>query len=124
MGPSAVSDGMIPKLLSASGRGRADLVGRGRSIVRRQNPNSIENDLLAMRDRADSLPALGTIRVPALVVVGSQDTITPPAKAEEIARGIPGAEIVVVPGAGHLAPMENPEAVAGALSTFFASSLR
>jgi len=124
MGPSAVSDGMIPKLLSTSGRGRPDLVSRVRAIVRRQNPNSIEHDLLAMRERADSLPSLGAIGVPTLVVVGSEDAITPPAKAEEIARGIAGAALVTIPGAGHLAPMENPDAVAAALSEFFARSLR
>jgi pimeloyl-ACP methyl ester carboxylesterase len=124
MGPSAVSARMLPKLLSASAQSRAELVARVRAIVRRQNPNSIEHDLLAMRDRADSLPSLGGIRVPVLVVVGSDDAITPPAKAEEIARGIPGAAIVTIPGAGHLAPMENPDAVAAALSDFFAKSLR
>ncbi|HET9794852.1 MAG TPA: alpha/beta fold hydrolase [Thermoanaerobaculia bacterium] len=123
MGPSAVSDGMIPKLLSAGARSRPDLVARVRAIVRRQNPNSIENDLLAMRDRADSLPSLGTIAVPALVLVGSEDAITPVERAESIARGIPGAELVTVPGAGHLSPMENPDAVAAALSSFFAKSL-
>ncbi len=123
MGPSAVSDRMIPKLLSATGRGRPDLVSRVRSIVRRQNPNSIEHDLLAMRDRADSRPTLDAIRIPALVIVGSEDAMTPPAKADEIANGIPGARVVVVPGAGHLAPLEDPDAVATALSDFFARSL-
>ena len=124
MGPSAVSDRMVPKLLSAGGRSRPDLVARVRAIVRRQNPNSIENDLLGMRDRADSTASLGSIRVPALVVVGSEDAITPPAKAEEIAKGIPGAALVAIPGAGHLSPMENPDAVASALSAFFDKALR
>jgi pimeloyl-ACP methyl ester carboxylesterase len=123
MGPSAVSEGMIPKLLSVAGRKRGDLAARVRGIVRRQNPNSIENDLLAMRDRADSLPSLAAVRVPALVVVGSEDAITPPARADEIARGIPGAELVTIPGAGHLSPMEDPDAVAAALGRFFGRAL-
>lgn len=124
MGPSAVSDRMIPKLLSARGRTRADLVARVRAIVRRQNPNSIENDLLAMRDRADSTPSLAAISVPCLVVVGAEDSIAPPARAEAMARSIPGAELVRIEGAGHLTPMEEPDAVAAALSAFFAKSLR
>lgn len=123
MGPSAVSDRMVPKLLSAGGRGRAELVARVRAIVRRQNPNSIENDLLAMRDRTDSSATLASIGVPTLVVVGAEDAITPPAKAEAIAKGVPGADLVAIPGAGHLAPMEKPDEVADALSAFFAKSL-
>jgi pimeloyl-ACP methyl ester carboxylesterase len=123
MGPSAVSDRMVPKLLSPAGSRRAELVERVRAIVRRQNPNSIEHDLLAMRDRADSRPTLAAIRIPTLVVVGSEDAITPPAKSEEISRGIAGASLVTIPGAGHLAPMEDPDAVAAALSDFFARSL-
>jgi len=124
MGPSAVSDRMIPKLLSAGGRKRADLVARVRAIVRRQNPNSIENDLLAMRDRADSIPSLGAITVPALVVVGAEDSITPPARAEAMAHAIPGAELVTIAGAGHLTPMEKPDEVAAALSGFFEKAFR
>ncbi len=124
MGPTAVSDRMIPKLLSAAGRSRPELVARVRSIVRRQNPNSIENDLLAMRDRSDSTPTLASIAVPALVVVGSEDEITPPAKAEAMAKAIPGAELVAISGAGHLSPMEDPDAVAAALSEFFGRALR
>ena len=124
MGPIAVAERMIPKLLSRGGRSRAALVERVRAIVRRQNPNSIENDLLGMRDRVDSTPSLASISVPALVVVGAEDAITPPAKAEAMARAIPGAELVTIAGAGHLSPMEDPAAVASALSAFFEKSLR
>ncbi len=124
MGPSAVSERMIPRLLSASSRRNESLLGRVRAMVRRQNPNSIENDLLAMRDRADSLPALGSIRVPALIVVGSEDAITPPERARTIAAGIPGAELVSIEGAGHLSPMEKPDEVAAALSAFFEKTLK
>lgn len=124
MGPSAVSDRMIPKLLSPGGRARADLVARVRAIVRRQNPNSIENDLLAMRDRADSTPSLAAIGVPSVVIVGEEDAITPPAKSETMARAIPRAGLVTIPGAGHLAPMEKPDEVAAALAAFFEKALR
>jgi len=123
MGPAAVSEAMIPLLLSPAGRADAALVARVRAMVRRQNPNSIENDLLAMRDRPDSLPSLAAVRVPALVVVGAEDAITGPEKAEAIAAGIPGAELVRIEGAGHLSPIEKPDEVADAMARFFARAL-
>jgi pimeloyl-ACP methyl ester carboxylesterase len=119
MGPTAVSEAMIPRLLSKKGRSDPALVGRVRAMVRRQNPNSLENDILAMRDRADSVPFLPSIAVTSLAIVGSEDEITPPEKAEAIARAIPGANLVRIEGAGHLSPMERPEEVASALGELF-----
>jgi pimeloyl-ACP methyl ester carboxylesterase len=84
-------------------------------MVRRQNPNSLENDILAMRDRPDSFPSLPSIAVPVLVVVGAEDEITPPEKSEAMARAIPAARLEKIDGAGHLSPMERPDDVAAAL---------
>jgi len=49
------------------------------------------------------------------VVVGDTDQLTPPELAEEIADGIRGAQLVVVPELGHLSPLEQPEALTRAL---------
>ena len=65
----------------------------------------------AIIDRADSLESLGTVTVPAMVMVGEADALTPPRLAEEMVRVLPGAVYEVVAGAGHMAPMEQPEAV-------------
>lgn len=65
----------------------------------------------AIIGRIDSRPTLETISVPTLVLVGAQDTLTPPAVAEEIARAIPDAALTIVPKAGHLPTMEQPAAV-------------
>jgi len=124
MGPSAVSERMVPLLLSRAGAEDPSLVARVRAMVRRQNPNSIENDLLAMRDRPDSQPSLSAISVPALIVVGAEDRITPREKAEAMARGIRGSRLVEIGGAGHLAPMEKPGDIATALADFFGEHLR
>ena len=59
----------------------------------------------------DTRERLPRITVPVLVMVGAEDTETPPSYAEEIAARIPGAELVVVPGAGHLVNLEDPEVV-------------
>ncbi|MBJ7603072.1 MAG: alpha/beta fold hydrolase [Candidatus Dormibacteraeota bacterium] len=58
----------------------------------------------------------GSVTVPTLVLVGEHDTITPPPLAEELARLIPGARLVVVAGAGHLTNEENPDAFNAALA--------
>ena len=60
--------------------------------------------------RADSTPTLREIRVPTLVVCGEEDALTPPADAETLHRGIAGSRIVLIPRAGHLGNLEDPDA--------------
>jgi pimeloyl-ACP methyl ester carboxylesterase len=52
---------------------------------------------------------LPSIRVPTLVAVGAEDALTPPTMAEEIGGLIPGARLALIPGCGHLPPLERPE---------------
>src|SRR5207253_3569997 len=65
--------------------------------------------------RADSRPRLGGIRVPTLVLVGEGDELTPPERAAEMARAIPGSREVRVPDCGHLSTLERPDEVTRAL---------
>ena len=65
--------------------------------------------------RADSRPMLGGIRVPTLVLVGEGDELTPPERAAEMARAIPGSREVRVPDSGHLSTLERPDEVTRAL---------
>ena len=65
--------------------------------------------------RADSRPTLAHIRCPTLVLVGDGDEVTPPERADEMARGIAGARLVSVPQCGHLSTLERPEDVTRAL---------
>jgi len=110
---------MPAKLLSPESLGRADLVERVRRIISRQKPETVEADLAAMRDRPDSNEFLREISVPTLVVVGERDVLTPPADSEAMAAAISNARLTVIPGAGHLTPMERPKAVAETLGSFF-----
>ena len=66
--------------------------------------------------RPDSRPSLGAIACPTLVLVGEQDALTPVATAREIAAGIPGSRLTVIPDCGHLSTMEQPEAVNAVLA--------
>ena len=70
----------------------------------------------AIIDRADARPLLPSIKCPTLVLVGDGDELTPPSLAQELAAGIPGSRLVVVPDCGHLSTMERPEAVNAALT--------
>jgi pimeloyl-ACP methyl ester carboxylesterase len=70
----------------------------------------------AIMSRADSRPALASIRCPTVVIAGQDDALMPPEIHEELAHGIPGAELHSLVTCGHLAPLERPAEVADALS--------
>ena len=118
-GTAAVVDGMLPKLLAPHTLGgRPDFTAAIRARLARTDPRAVAATLLGMKERDDSTPTLATISVPTLVLVGSDDQLTPPALARELAAGIPGARLEVVPEAGHLAPVEQPAATSAALRRF------
>lgn len=71
-----------------------------------------------MAERPDRTGLLAGLSVPVLVVVGEEDTLTPPEESRSMAERIPGAELVVIPGAGHLSSLERPEAFNEALRRF------
>jgi pimeloyl-ACP methyl ester carboxylesterase len=118
-GPGAVADLMMPMLLSpASQTGRPDLVQRVRSIITNTQFSGIIGDLMALYDRPDSVPLLKAITCPTLVIVGEQDTGTPPSDARLIAEGIKGTRLEIIPGAGHISNLEQPEAFNRAIASF------
>jgi len=78
-------------------------------------PEAFVRQQQAIMGRPDSRPGLAAIACPTLVLVGDGDELTPPELSYEIAAGIPDARLVVVPGAGHLSPLEKPDQVAEAL---------
>jgi 3-oxoadipate enol-lactonase len=61
------------------------------------------------------------VTVPTLVVVGSDDRLTPPAMAKSIADAIPGARLAVIPAAGHLSNIEQPKVFNEIVLGFLAS---
>jgi pimeloyl-ACP methyl ester carboxylesterase len=70
---------------------------------------------IGAQHRLDILAALGD--VPAAVLVGDRDRLTPPACAESIAAALPGTELTVCPGAGHMLMLERPDSVNTALQS-------
>jgi 3-oxoadipate enol-lactonase len=78
--------------------------------------------LMALRDRPDRSALLPQLRLPTLVVVGEEDTVTPPDEARAM-HVIPGARGVALPACGHLSPLERPDALRAALETFLGDEL-
>ncbi len=74
--------------------------------------------LRGMAARPDSVPTLKTINVPVLVLVGQEDTLTPPADAELMYREIRGSQFASVSAAGHYIPFEQPEAAVQLMRRF------
>jgi len=109
-GAAAIADAVLPKLLGdTSHRERPELVARVRRIIEANPRRGITDALAGLAARADSTPILREIRVPTLVVVGEEDAITPLADAEALQRGIAGSRLAVIPRAGHLSSLENPD---------------
>jgi 3-oxoadipate enol-lactonase len=109
-GPAAVADLMIPKLLSPlTIETRPDLVRRVRAMIESTEVSGIAGDLMAMAERTDSIPLLGSITCPVHVIAGELDQATPPADAKLMADRIADSRFTVIPQAGHLSNLEQPD---------------
>lgn len=118
-GTRPIASAMIPDLLAPGTRESApDVVDAVRSMIRDNPPGTVIAALAGMASRRDSTGELADIEVPTHVIVGEHDAITPPDTARSMAAAIPGAELTVIPDAGHLSGMENPEAFNTALASF------
>ncbi len=118
-GVRAVGERFLPKLLAPTTFAQQpELVVDVREMMGRLSLPGVVGALRAMRDRPDSTALLPTIRVPTLVIVGEEDQVTPVAGVERMAAAIPGAGVVRIPAAGHLAPLEQPGPTTSAIGDF------
>lgn len=111
-GSGAIADEPPPLL---SEQAEPALWDRVKEMIRRQPGESIAAASLGIGGRADARPLLPEIDVPTTVIVGSADTLTPPAMSEAMVDAIPGADLVVLDGAGHLSNLEAPDGFTAAL---------
>lgn len=112
-GMAALHEGLGPKLLASNPS--PESVEALREIILACDPETAALDALAMRDRADSVPTLATITVPTLWVHGVEDALMPLDGARASAAAIAGCVFAEIPDAGHMAPLENPEATNAAI---------
>jgi pimeloyl-ACP methyl ester carboxylesterase len=108
-------DGMPVRLLSPKS---ADALKRRVRTLSEQKAEAIVEALAAMRDRPDRTQLLPALRMPSLIVVGKDDTVTPPSEARAMAQAIPGSRFVEIADAGHLSMLEQPDAFVAALQAF------
>lgn len=110
---------MLPRLLAESTRqSNPELVTDLTEMILRSTREGVAAASRAMANRQDSTHRLSRIQVPALLVCGAEDSITPVSEMHQIESAMPEARLLVVPEAGHMAPMENPAAVNEAITEF------
>jgi 3-oxoadipate enol-lactonase len=118
-GAGTVVEEMLPKLLApTSYQTKRALVEQVRAIMTSSQISGIVGDLIAIAERPDSTALLNEISCPTLVLVGEMDALTSPAENKRIADGIPGARFQIIPSAGHLSNLEQPEIFNEALRSF------
>jgi 3-oxoadipate enol-lactonase len=121
-GAQVVAEAMLPKLFAPENLARnADFVASTREVMLQTPREGIAAALRGMAQRKDVTAELAKIDVPTLVVCGQHDGISTPAEMRQIAGAIPGAKYVEVAGAGHMAPLENPELVSAKIAEFLAN---
>jgi pimeloyl-ACP methyl ester carboxylesterase len=114
-----VIDGMLPRLFSQSTfRERPGLVPPIKAVMEGTPPPGVVGSLRGMACRADSRDRLKEIACPVLVAVGEDDVISPRDEMKSMSDTLPESRFVVIPGAGHLAPYEKPDAFNSALLDF------
>jgi pimeloyl-ACP methyl ester carboxylesterase len=116
-------DDVLPTLVGPTTvSARPLILGRIRGMVQSAPPAAVAWAQRAMASRPDSAETLARVTVPTLVLVGEEDGLAPPAEAERMAGGIPGARLVRIPAVGHLSAVEAPEEFTAALSDFLRTS--
>jgi pimeloyl-ACP methyl ester carboxylesterase len=110
-----ITDDQFPLLVHHKRHGDQVLKAIVRAMNQETGAEAYIRQQEAIMSRPDSRPTLAEIDCPTLVLVGDEDQLTPPELARELANGIRGARLVIVPESGHLSTVEQPQAVTKAL---------
>ncbi len=119
-GMENIADAMLPKLLApATLAEKPDVVERVRSMILATHPDGAAAALRGMAVRREQTDLLLDINVPTLILVGSEDALTPPKDSETMQRTIKGSRMQVIEGAGHVSNIERAEEFNLALADFW-----
>ena len=86
-----------------------DVIEMIRKTIESTSPLVAAGTLIALAARTDTTALLYSLKIPALILVGQHDSVTPPSCSQAMKEKIPGAEMHVIPRAGHLSNLENPD---------------
>lgn len=110
-GAAVFAEGFLQAVFAAeSFELRPEAVALIRNIIEATSPKNIAGTLLALAARTDTTSSLQKIQVPVLILVGEKDQITPPDAARAMHQGIRASRMEILPEAGHMSNLENPEA--------------
>ena len=109
-GPDEAVARMLPNVFAPETyTAKTEVVDAFKHIVKNQSGDVIASAMQAIASRTDSVDTLATINCPVTFINGKEDTLTPPSLAESMHRQIPGSALPLIPHAGHLSNMEQPE---------------
>jgi len=118
-GTQSIVDELLKKVLTSSTLAREpETVARVGDMITKTSPRGAAAALRGMADRPDQTEFLEGILVPTLILVGSEDRLTPPADAELMHHEIRGSRLEIIEGASHLSNMERPAEFNRALTSF------
>jgi 3-oxoadipate enol-lactonase len=122
-GPPAVATAMLPKLMGDTARReQPELADAIRRLIEVNRTEAIAGALGALKSRPDRTAMLAALKVPALVICGEEDALTPLADSEAMVATIPGAQFALIPRAGHLSNLEQATVFNAALQRFLESA--
>lgn len=118
-GAKPVAEQMMPKMFcETTYKNRPELVEKLRGIMEASPPTTIANACFAMRDRVDRTPDLPKLAMPVMIILGEKDSIIPAEMGKAMALACRQGALKLIPGAGHLATMEEPAVVSQVLADF------
>ncbi len=120
-GVRAMATAWVQGMVHPARLGDAPLIEAILAMFERKSADVFACQIHALLERPDASDVLASLQVPTLILCGRQDGWAPVAQHEAMQRLAPGSVLHVVEDAGHMAPMERPEAVTGALVHWLAS---
>lgn len=115
-GVRAMAQAWVQGMVHPNRLGDAALVEAVLAMFAHKTADVFACQIQALLDRPDASGVLRSLRVPTLLQCGAQDSWASPAQHAEMQQLVPQAVLDVIPDAGHMAPMEQPEAVAASLT--------
>jgi len=120
-GMPAVADKWIKPMVHPDRHGDKELIARIAAMVERTTVEEFIGQIHALLKRPDAGAYLPRIKCPTLLLVGRQDSWSPPGQHEAMLKQIPHAALIIIENSGHMTPMERPEAVTAALGEWLIS---